>query len=309
MPASPQRAAPCQEHPCDGCATCRRGWCCRRDNPAYQLPALGEWDGPIYGELGVLAELDAVRVVCHCCGGAYRSLDQHLRAHDLTAAEYRAIFGLGRRDPLRGRAMREQTRAHALRLHAAGVLAPHPETLAAIPREQRAQVSSRPRALAVRLRQKRRPEPEALVNQRASWATLTPEQARARNAATHATLAARRADPAWEAAWRQRLREAHLASPEQAVPRPCEHCGTPFYRQPHRQRRYCSPACARAARRATPEGRAAIAAQLRAGHQREEHTCRHCGQGFTAETRRQVYCSGTCRAAARRRRGVERARG
>jgi hypothetical protein len=37
--------------------------------PPERLPALGEWDGPVHGELGVLAvdELED-RVQCHVCG-------------------------------------------------------------------------------------------------------------------------------------------------------------------------------------------------------------------------------------------------
>jgi hypothetical protein len=40
----------------------------RRRIPLDQLPELGQWDGPIYGELGVLAvDLDDSRVQCHAC--------------------------------------------------------------------------------------------------------------------------------------------------------------------------------------------------------------------------------------------------
>lgn len=84
----------CKGHPCDNCKTCQSGRCCRRDNPDYKLPALGEWDGPIYGELGVLND-DGEKVECHCCGDWIVGLGNHLtKAHDLTAQEYKAIFGL-----------------------------------------------------------------------------------------------------------------------------------------------------------------------------------------------------------------------
>jgi hypothetical protein len=86
---------PCAGHGCDGCRTCQRGHCCRRDDPDYRLPKLGDWDGPIYGELGRLAD-HGDTVTCHACGGDFISVAGHAyRAHDLTAAEYRAIFGLG----------------------------------------------------------------------------------------------------------------------------------------------------------------------------------------------------------------------
>lgn len=58
------------------------------------LPALGDWDGPIYGELGVL-ETDEERVCCHACGRWFKALAHHARqTHLLTSDEYRAIFGL-----------------------------------------------------------------------------------------------------------------------------------------------------------------------------------------------------------------------
>ena len=62
----------CAGHLCDGCWRCRKGFCCRRDDPNWRRPQLGDWDGPIYGELGVLvAEEDGNRLVCHACGRAF----------------------------------------------------------------------------------------------------------------------------------------------------------------------------------------------------------------------------------------------
>src|SRR5436190_2028813 len=54
-------------------------------NGPPSLPACGDWEGPIYGELGVLAETpDGDQVRCHACGGWYRSLATHaVRAHRL----------------------------------------------------------------------------------------------------------------------------------------------------------------------------------------------------------------------------------
>src|SRR5436190_24328321 len=81
-------------------------------NGPPSLPACGDWEGPIYGELGVLAETpDGDQVRCHACGGWYRSLATHaVRAHGLTAAEYRAIFGLRARTALAGAALRTRRR-------------------------------------------------------------------------------------------------------------------------------------------------------------------------------------------------------
>lgn len=84
----------CTGHPCDSCKTCQSGRCCRRDNPDYKLPELGEWDGPIYGELGVLND-DGERLECHACGEWFAGLNHHAwAAHDLLAREYKATFGL-----------------------------------------------------------------------------------------------------------------------------------------------------------------------------------------------------------------------
>lgn len=99
---------PCAGHFCDNCAICRKGRCCRRDNPDYRLPTIGEWDGPIYGEIGVLAE-DGDKVECHCCGERFVSLPSHIVwKHDLNSDEYRAIFGLNRHRALLGKAARER---------------------------------------------------------------------------------------------------------------------------------------------------------------------------------------------------------
>ncbi|MFI8085323.1 MucR family transcriptional regulator [Kitasatospora sp. NPDC086009] len=44
-------------------------------------------------------------VLCHVCGRAFRSLGSHVRAHDMTAAEYREEFGLLRTRALSARAL------------------------------------------------------------------------------------------------------------------------------------------------------------------------------------------------------------
>lgn len=85
---------PCKGHPCDNCRICQRGRCCRNDNPDYRLPELGDWDGPVYGEFGILAD-DGDKAQCHCCGEFFGHLGNHVwRTHNLTAPEYKAIFGL-----------------------------------------------------------------------------------------------------------------------------------------------------------------------------------------------------------------------
>ena len=79
------------------------------------LPELGDWDGPIYGQLGVLA-CDGDRVECHACGRWYRLLASHvIQTHGLSPAEYRAIFGLKVTTGLAGPSVKAHGRDMALR--------------------------------------------------------------------------------------------------------------------------------------------------------------------------------------------------
>lgn len=81
---------------------------------ARALPALGDWDGPLYGALGTLAT-DGERVQCHICGRWYRFLANHVwRTHEVTADEYRALFGLAATHGLVAPTLTEQLRRHAL---------------------------------------------------------------------------------------------------------------------------------------------------------------------------------------------------
>ena len=87
-------SGPCAGHLCDDCHICRRGICCRRDSPNYRLPTEGDWPGPVYGAIGQL-ERQGGGVVCHACGETHGILSGHLYwRHNLTADEYKAIFGL-----------------------------------------------------------------------------------------------------------------------------------------------------------------------------------------------------------------------
>ena len=76
------------------------------------LPALGEWDGPVHGELGVLVvEPDGDRVQCHARGAWFRFLANHVwRTHQLSADEYRAVFGLAAEHGLVSPALAEKLR-------------------------------------------------------------------------------------------------------------------------------------------------------------------------------------------------------
>ncbi len=139
---------PCRGHPCDGCRTCRSGRCCRRDDANYQLPGLGEWDGPIYGELGMFTT-DGDKAECHACGRWFGHLGGHVaRAHDLTAAEYRAIFGLRAKTKLIGPSLRDKRRE---RLDQLERVRPARSSLLDLTPEQRSQVARTPRRLESRI--------------------------------------------------------------------------------------------------------------------------------------------------------------
>lgn len=110
---------PCEGHRCDNCYVCRQGKCCKRDVPGYRLPALGDWDGPVFGKLGVL-QSDGEKVECHCCGLWFGNLGSHVAArHGMSANEYRASFGLRQSTSLIGpqtRARKQQHNAHLARV-------------------------------------------------------------------------------------------------------------------------------------------------------------------------------------------------
>lgn len=122
-------SGPCAGHPCDQCRTCQgappggktglrlrdcpgqSARCCRRDNPEYRLPSEGDWDGPVYGDIGRLHRVGDT-VECHACGEPFVSVAQHAwKTHDLTASEYKAIFGLKASTSLLGEALRANMRA------------------------------------------------------------------------------------------------------------------------------------------------------------------------------------------------------
>jgi hypothetical protein len=81
--------------------------------PREALPALGDWDGPIHGALGVL-ETDGERVRCHACDRWFKALAHHVRqTHLLMPGEYRAIFGLNASTALDAPALRATKRRNS----------------------------------------------------------------------------------------------------------------------------------------------------------------------------------------------------
>jgi hypothetical protein len=223
---TPVQDDPCRGHECDHCATCRRGRCCRRDNPLYKLPDLGNWDGPIYGELGVLVD-DGERVECHACGQWFKSLNSHIqRIHNLTDEEYRALFGLRAMTPLAGTGYRERTRIRTtpqLRR-----IRPAVSALTTMTPEQRsAQVKGRKQRLQSKLDPKVREtilrngaKGRESMRQRIADGTYVPDytqlRAQAKEAARRAHKKQRelREDPAYEQRFRQKVSDARVRNSE-----------------------------------------------------------------------------------------------
>ncbi len=85
-------------------------WTLPREDP--------KWDGPYFGQLGVLAEdPDGETVQCHICGDWFALMGTHANhSHGLRAAEYRRAFGLRKSTPLASTSYRNNRRKHAAQL-------------------------------------------------------------------------------------------------------------------------------------------------------------------------------------------------
>lgn len=81
-----------------------------RPSPAPKPQRRG--DLPLHGEM--LVSDDGSEVYCHVCGKGYGSLVSHVRTHGLTAATYKARYGLARGTSLLSPATAERFRAAAL---------------------------------------------------------------------------------------------------------------------------------------------------------------------------------------------------
>jgi hypothetical protein len=86
------------------------GWSLPREDPT--------WDGPYYGQLGVLAEdPDGETVQCHICGDWYALMGAHANhSHGVRAAEYRRAFGLRKSTALASTSYRNKSRQHVAQL-------------------------------------------------------------------------------------------------------------------------------------------------------------------------------------------------
>lgn len=151
MPLPLATEGACDGHRCDDCTLCRRGRCCRRDDPDYRLPNLGDWDGPLHAPLGQLISDDGGDTLrCHACGTSWRKLGSHAwMTHDLTAAEYKAICGLPQKTALASAATRARHSKVARGAIAAGRIdldANRARSLEVWTREQASQAGQRAQA-------------------------------------------------------------------------------------------------------------------------------------------------------------------
>lgn len=219
----------------------------------------GRWDGPLYGERGILAD-DGERVECHCCGRWFHHLGRHVvAAHGLTTDEYREAFGLNRGTGLAGVRYRAKQRVNAARqLHHTWATAA--ERVRAITPEQRRINGSR----TWRAEAKKDPHNQAVQRElsrrgaektRAAIAAGTWQRPVGRNPQASGTRGSARfrellADPAWKAAWAQKVSAGRGGRARVTVA--CVICGTPFETSPTAVRRgygkICGPACRRECR-------------------------------------------------------------
>ena len=245
----------CAGHPCDGCWRCRKGVCCRRDDPSWRRPQMGDWDGFIYGELGVLvAEEDGNRLVCHACGQAYRNLGSHaVQGHQLLAFEYKAIFGLRATTSLLAPVLAERHRQQHLATLSQFWERASEVARSLTPEQRSAYARGRTWALEARRDPANRQQWQELIQRAQAGARAAraagrrwwrdPRAFAALGRARHAEL---RQDPAWVARWREKYEAGRARSrdPRQALghtPKPCIVCGVPVTQATGRST--CSDRC------------------------------------------------------------------
>jgi hypothetical protein len=247
------------------------------------LPQPGEWDGPLYGELGVL-EAIGDRVVCVLCGRAFAHLGRHVvLTHRLSADRYRAIVGLRAGTGLAGARAKAAWRRAAL-ARRLGTPERARAASAALTPEDRRRTGRRRWPLEAQRDPNNRAVQRANAGRggqtmRARYqagacvppATREPARARAALERGRRRLAELQGDPAWNAAWRRRV-AAGRGYPDGPPRRAstCVVCGATFealaWRVRAGQAKTCGPACARELRCRTlvahnPAGRPAVRAQ------------------------------------------------
>lgn len=206
----------------------------RAEQTDRQGPGLGDWDGPIYGELGVLAT-DEERAQCHICGHWYIFLGRHVVfAHRISCDDYRTIFGLRKAHGLVGPGMREVCRQQAQR-NLNGHWKRAGEIIQALPPEQRPAEGRKwplealidPKNQAAQHEAARRGGQKTHERFVAGeWVPPTRDKARAALVKGRARLHELLRDPEWKETWRQSVSEGRPKQPPVRVS--CVICGTAF---------------------------------------------------------------------------------
>ena len=201
--------------------------------PPDQLPRLGDWDGPIFGQLGVLAT-DGTRVECHLCGLWFKLLASHVRqAHGFSGAAYRSLVGLKTRTALAGPSLRAVR--HAL---AEPTLKPYRERIGQLARSvSREERSARMKGRTLRLEARLDPAWQQSVKEaaRRSGATRKPRYASGALRMPHGdpSVAGRKGaerrrellrDPAYRAALAKKISDGRGGRVETS----CTVCGATF---------------------------------------------------------------------------------
>jgi len=231
-----------------------------------QLPALGDWDGPTYGVLGVLAT-DGERVECHACGRWFHSLGHHVRlAHRLSPDEYRALFGLKATTGLEATTGLASPVLREIRRKGAGHLTPYRAA-------GKAFLESLAPAQRSAYARGRKPRLETKLNQRTSRVWLAAQEGRRER------LRALWRDPLFRARVGRRISQALGGRVLVA----CAVCGTRHYVKTSEARSVlehaCSKVCLRELRRRaartrnpmrSPEARAKASATMRRRRQQPE---------------------------------------
>lgn len=228
----------------------------RRKIAPEHLPALGEWDGPIYGELGVLAVDENDQVQCHVCGAAPARPPAPIGAAAAAStprSTARSSVSAPRRDRVAAQQVGAQVAEPRRGCGGRPRTAPAPSGSAISPEQRTAYTRGRRWALEA-LRDPRNVElhRRTIVRAQEGAARARSDGRRWwRDAREIAPLGLARIrelaeDPVWLAARGRKISAAHGGR----TPVPCLACGQPFVSLTGRKT--CSPTFERARRRAHP---------------------------------------------------------
>jgi len=242
---------PCLGHLCDNCVMCKRGTCCRRDKPDYQLPEFGSWRGPVFGEPGILLD-DGDKAECHICGKYFGHLGNHVvRGHFVWPEEYKVMFGLNAGTGLIGSGLaeiRRQNSGHLREYQPNDNRTPEQRSFDSSGRKVRLESKLRPafhqqkRGAARKAHETLKQKVEAGLYQYPKGVVshlLTPEM----KAKSKAKLQAMLADPVAKKAWADKIAASRLGQETPERKRACLQCKEEFVLTRWSEKLYCSDEC------------------------------------------------------------------